>query len=97
MRSAGTAAARLGRWQRRDLELVAARLHGLQRAVEHDLEGAELLVAVVLGLVAQATGLVLGLLDGAAGRLLRGPHDLGALQHALGPHRCGPPRAVAAA
>ena len=67
------------------LELLAAGLHRLERPVEHDLEAGQLLVAVVLGLVAQAAGLVPGLLDDALGGVLRLPDDLGALHHALGP------------
>src|SRR3954471_359950 len=46
--------ARLGRGQRRRRQLLAARLHRLHGAVEHDLEGGQLLVAIVLGLVPQA-------------------------------------------
>src|SRR3954471_18385485 len=57
----------LGRRQRRDLQLLSSRLHRLHGAVEHDLEGSELLVAVVLGLVPQPAGLVACLLDRGLG------------------------------
>ena len=54
--------------ERGHLELLAAGLHRLHGALEHDLEAGQLLVAEVLGLVAQAAGLGLGVVDDLLGR-----------------------------
>jgi hypothetical protein len=45
------------------LEALPALLHGLHRAIEHDLECGELAVDVVLGLVADRRGLALSVLE----------------------------------
>src|SRR5690348_13773126 len=66
----------LGGRERRHAQLLPARLHGLHRALEHDLEGRQLLVAVVLGLVLEAVGGVTGVLHGVAGDELGFPDDL---------------------
>ena len=77
-------------WERRrhGLELLAPGLHRLQGALEHDLERRQALVAVVLGLVAQPSGLLAGVVEDALGHLVGLADDLGALHHALGlgPH-----------
>src|SRR3954467_9331375 len=57
----------LGRRQRGDPQLLPTRDHGLDRALQDDLEGGQLLVAVVLGLVLQAVGDVARVLHGVAG------------------------------
>ncbi len=70
------------------LELLPPGLHGLQGALEHDLERRQPLVAVVLGLVAQPPGLLAGVVEDALGDLVGLADDLGPLHHALGlgPH-----------
>src|SRR3954452_22449269 len=78
----------LGRRQGGHPQLLSTRLHGLRRAFEHDLEGGQLLVAVVLRLVLEAAGDVPGVLDGVAGHELGLPDDLGSLHHALGSRPC---------
>ena len=67
------------------LELLAAGGDQLERALEHDLEAGQLLVAEVLALVPHAAGLGLGGLEDPAGPVLGRLHDLGALHHPLGP------------
>ena len=56
----------------------------LQRPFEHDLEGGELLVDVVLGLVAELAGGGLGVVDDGLRARRSLAHHLGALHHALG-------------
>src|SRR5438270_1464824 len=72
----------LGSRERGDAQLVAAGLHGLGRALEDDLEGRQLLVAVVLGLVLEPVGNVARVLHGVSGDQLGLADDLGALDHA---------------
>src|SRR5207302_4968603 len=57
----------LGRRQRSDAQLLPTRLDGLHRPLEDDLEGGQLLVAVVLGLVLEAVRDVACILHGVTG------------------------------
>src|SRR5438477_10862135 len=63
-------------------QLLATGQHRLHGSVEDDLEGGQLLVAVVLGLETQAPRLLAGGVDGALGGVLGFADDLGALHHA---------------
>ena len=54
-------------------------------AFEHDLERGQALVAVVLGFMAQAAGLLVGVVEDALGDLLGLAHDLGALRPSARP------------
>ena len=56
----------------------------LDGAVEHDLEGGQLLVAEILGLVAEPAGLFAGVVEDPLGHVVGLADDLGPLHHALG-------------
>src|SRR5215211_2873315 len=72
-----------------NLQALAPFLDRLQRPLEHDLEGGELLVDVVFGLVPELAGGGLGVVDDGLRDAAGLAHHLGALHHALG---ADPPR-----
>src|SRR5262249_27620527 len=65
-------------------KLLPSRSDRFDRAVENHFKSRQLLVAVVLGLEAESSGVILRILDDSPRRQLRFPHHFGALHHSFG-------------
>src|SRR5579883_3069353 len=78
----GSLGSRRGR--RRGLQPLAPRAYRAHEPVEHDLHAGELAIAVVLGLVAHPSGLLVGVVEDPLGHLLGLADDLGARHHPFG-------------